>query len=385
MGNQPKIFVFLPTATILHREMLEGILSYAHQNGPWHFHLELEDFNRQPLNRIRYWGCTGIIALVRSHKEARRLYRTGLPTVFIGASTNFNRPGGDVAAATVQRDEEAVGRTAAEYYIKRQYHSFAYVGTSEQTPWSRRRQIGFAQRVKEEGFDCKVFPRLEGSKPEDYASESKRLCGWLATLPHPTGLFVVHDRRAQQILSCALEARLSVPHDIAILGVDDDQLLCTTASPTISSISLNGHGTGVIAAELLHKLMRGEPCERIVNPVRPEVTTRESTEVSAVQDPILSRALALIEKEYAEAFDLDDFCRRLNCSKRTLELKAKRILGTTISRHLMHVRLSAAKRLLASTPLPVAEIATQTGFCSPSHLGARLLAATGHTAKHYRP
>ena len=365
--------------------MLEGILSYAHQNGPWHFHLELEDFNRQPLKRIRYWGCTGIIALVRSHKEALRLYRTGLPTVFIGASTNLSKPGEDVAVAAVQRDEEAVGRTAAEYYIKRKYRSFAYVGTSEQTPWSRRRQIGFAQRVKEEGYECNVFPRLGGQKPEDYASESKRLCSWLAALPHPTGVFVVHDRRAQQILSCALEARLSVPHDIAILGVDDDQLLCTTASPTISSISLNGHGTGVIAAELLHKLMRGEPCERIVNPVTPAVTTRESTEASAVEDPILSRALALIEKEYAEAFDLDDFCRRLNCSKRTLELKAKRILGTTISRHLMHVRLSAAKRLLASTPLPVAEIAAQTGFCSPSHLGARLLAATGHTAKHYRP
>ena len=79
------------------------------------------------------------------------------------------------------------------------------------------------------------------------------------------------------------------------------------------------------------------------------------------------------------------FCAKLKCSKRTLELKAKRILGTTISKHLTHVRLSAAKRLLASTSLTVAQIAAQTGFCSPSHLGARLIAATGHTAKHYRP
>lgn len=385
MLKQPKIFVFLPTATFLHREMLEGILSYAHSNGPWRFHLELEDFNRQPLNRIRYWGCTGIIALVKSGKEANRLSRTGLPTVFLGASTNLPNPARTDNVVIVQRDEEAVGKAAADYFMKRGFDSFAYVGTSESTAWSMRRELGYRMRLRECGLDCVTFPKLGGDVPEDYANESRRLLKWLAALPYKTAIFVVHDRRAQQVLSCALEARLSIPNDIAVLGVDNDTLLCETAAPSISSISLNGHGTGQIAAELLDGLMRHElgPC--VVNPVKPEVITRESTDLSAVYDPVLSRALSLLEKDFAKPFDMGNFCAKLKCSKRTLEMKIQRHLGTTITRHLLELRLSAARRMLSTTKMTVAEIAAKTGFCSASHLGARLLSVTGNTTRHYRP
>lgn len=385
MEALPKILVILPTATFLHREMLEGILHYAHSRGPWRFHLELDDFNRQPLVRIRDWGCTGIIALVRTRREARRLLQTRLPTVFISASVPFGP--GDVrggAVSFVQRDEELVGRTAADYFLARNYRSFAYIGTATPTIWSERRKRGFVARVREAGGTAAVYRAAPADPARDYARESVALTRWLAALPRPCAAFVVHDRRACQVLACAQEAGLSVPEDLSILGVDNDPLLCESNSPTLSSISIDGHATGLAAANVLDDLLHRRAAPSVLEPVTPTVVPRESTDITAISDPILSRALAYFEAHVGDGLSMASVAGRLNCSVRTLQLKMRRQLGASPARKRLDIRLAAARRLLGTTRLPVADIALQTGFCSASHLGAALKKAFGRTAKSFR-
>ncbi len=381
----PKILVILPTATFLHREMLEGILNYAHGQGPWRFHLELDDFNRQPLVRIRDWGCTGIIALVRTRREANRLLRTGLPTVFVSASVPFGP--GDTHGETVsfvQRDEELVGRTAADYFLSRHYSSFAYVGTATPTIWSERRKRGFVARVRETGGTVAVYRGNTRDPIQDYARESVALTRWISSLPRPCAAFVVHDRRACQVLACAQEAGLSVPDDLSILGVDNDLILCKSNSPTLSSISIDGHATGFAAANALDNLLHRRSVPSVLEPVTPTVIPRESTDISAVSDPILSRALAYFETHAGDDLSMESIARHLNCSLRTLQLKMRRQLGTSPSSKLLDIRLAAARRLLGTTTRTVSDIALQTGFCSASHLGAAIKKAFGRTAKEFR-
>jgi LacI family transcriptional regulator len=368
-----QILVVFSKFDFTHRQMLGGILKYAHENcaSTWRTQLELKDIARRNIEELRGAGFDGIIAAVINPADRRKYFATGLPVVLyeptIAKWDHSRRPERSV---TFFNDHTAEGRTAAEYFIERGYRKFAYVGTPERIAWSEARRAGFMSTLSKSGFRCAVYPQRQGRI--DFMHESKRLERWLVKLPPGTALFAVHDERAQQIASLAGKAGISIPGHIAVLGVDDDELLCTTASPTLSSIPVYAAETGYRFAKALDDLLRGRSHDSVVRTCHTRVLTRQSTDISRIDDPFVSRAVEYMRRHLGDSVGGAAIAAAAHCSLRTLQIKMQSTLGRTPKEQFDFLRRTEAVALLANTSMSVDQVARACGFCGSSHLGLHL-------------
>jgi len=372
-GHPPRVLLVIPTANIIHRQILNGILRYAHQHGPWEFHMITGLFEEQGIRRTQEWGCTGANAFTDTRAQVDAVLGAAVPVVFINPPVHL--PGlSDLPLrhCCALRDHGAVGRSGADYYLDRQYTRFAYVGNVRSKPWATERAKGFVHRVAEQGFSCDVYPDLPREERDDFGLESKRLRAWLKALPKPVALMAAHDQRARQILEVCMDEGISVPHEIAVLGVSNDEILCETTTPSLSSIELDGENTGFDCAKLLDERMRGRaparrPCVLSLNMAR--VVTRRSTDTSCIADPLMAKAMAFIQEQLGAPLTVQEVARHLNVSRRLLELRARKAIGRTLCDEIQRLRLNRARSMLRNTKLTVSEIAVACGFYDPSHLG----------------
>ena len=372
-AHPPRVLLIISTANLIQRQVLNGILRYAHQYGPWEFHMITGLFEEQGIRRTREWGCTGAISLAETKSHVQAVLSAGVPVVFLNPPKHLLGPRSPLTQyPSVVRDQPGVGRAGADYFLNRQYTNFAFVGDVKNKPWSFERMKGFMERVKERGCRCDVYPLPPRNERNDFGMEQKRLRAWLRNLPKPVALMAARDLRARQVLDTCMDSRISVPHEIAVLGVDNDEILCETTTPSLSSIPLNGENTGYECAKLLDEQMRGtgstkESCVLTLGMV--SVVTRRSTDTTCVSDPLIARALAFIEASFSQPLTVADVARHLNISRRLLEMKARKFLGRTICEEIQRTRLNRARSMLRNTKLTVSEIAFDCGFYDPSHLG----------------
>ena len=378
--NVRKMLVVFSNIDVTHRRMLAGILHYARERcvPPWDIQLDLRDIQRRNSAELVAGGFDGIIAAVINPADRRKYFATGLPTVLFEPTfarmDSVRRPANNV---TFFNDHAAEGITAAEYFLARGYRSFAFVGTTVPLAWSDARCHGFVRRLAQEGLAPRIYAPPRGKAAADFTLESPRLEHWLRRLPRGTAVLAAHDLRAQQIVCAAQQAQVAIPDDIAVLGVDDDELLCTTASPQISSIPVAAEETGWRFAEAMSGLLDGRNPEPIVRTCHTRVVTRTSTDAFALPDPIVAKAISCMEKHLAEPLRGPDLAAAANCSLRTLQQKMLKTLGRTLRDELAAMRLAEAVRLLKETRLPISEVADRCGYCSVSHLGTRLKAELG--------
>ena len=379
-GRTPRILVVFSNIDATHRLMLEGILRYVHEKctPTWQVQLDLHDIARRNSSTILSGGFSGIIAAVINPADRRNYFRTGLPTVLFEPTLermdSAKRPRNNV---TFLNDHAAEGLTAAEYFLERGYRSFAYVGTAVPVEWSTSRLRGFAKRLEKAGIKPLVYPEPKGAAATDFTLEMPLLAKWLRRLPRGTAVFAAHDARAQQLETAARRTSVLIPDDIALLGVDDDKLLCETASPPISSIPVYAMETGWRFAEAMHGLLDGRYEPPVVRTCHTRVITRQSSDALALPDPIVAKAVSYAERHLHEQLKAETLASAANCSLRTLQSKILKTLGRTIKDEIAFLRQSASIKLIKDTEMPIAEIARACGFCSPSHLGVHIKKATG--------
>ncbi len=384
-GAMPHVFVTIPTANFSHRQILEGVLEYARERGPWLFHLITGDVAAQGLRRIDKWGCAGAISLSPSAGDVLRIARLGVPAVFIHPPAGRKTP--PRRCAFVIRDQRDLGRAAADYFVERGYRSFAFVGAPRPADWSDGRRDGFAGHLAALGFRCATYPDLTEVEAGDFAAEQPRLGRWLAALPRPTALYTVKDFRGQQILSTCLDFGLSVPRDIAVLSTDNDEIICETGTPALSSIALDGRATGRLCAKTLEALMEGSPgVRRLVRMADARIVTRASTDALATDDAVLARAFAALRRvqDAQGAPKIKDVARSMGVSARTLEEKARRHFGRPLRDVLRAQRLRDGLSMVENTTLPLDEIAARCGFCGASHFSRAVRAAFGRPPGAFR-
>ena len=374
----------LPTDKFLHRQILEGVLAYGHGHGPWQFHFATGDRYEQGLGKGRRWGCNGVIALVRDRVQMERILDTQLPAVLLNPPPSPERARPPHWATYVNRNQEDVGKTAAEYFLDRGYRNFAFIGTPTPTVWCERRLNGMADRLRRDGFACNVFPGAPKDAASNFDLESAHIARWIGTLPPKTGLYAAWDRRALQIIGICLDHGISIPGTIAILGTDNDEVLCESSSPSLSSIALDGRNAGMLCAQLLDRHMRGSRVEPLVDLAFPRIVTRQSTDETLIPDQFLSKALSIVRKDLSVKHTISEIAERLGVSKRTLELKANLVLGTTLKSEITRIRLNEAVRLISNTSLSMQAIAEKCGFCCASHLNTRFKAVFGHNPSVFR-
>ena len=258
------------------------------------------------------------------------------------------------------------------------------MGTPRPADWCSRRLKGLRNRLAAEGLECNAFPGAPEDERDDFDRESVHLAKWLRSLKPQTALYAAWDRRALQIISLCSELDIAVPESLSILGTDNDEVLCESSSPSLSSIALDGRNAGALCAKLLDAHMRGLSAEPLVDLAFPRIVTRQSTDKLLVPDAYLAKALAIVRKDLSTVRTIGDIAKQLHISRRSLEMKANLVLGNTLRSEINRIRLNEAVRLISNTSLPMSEIAEKCGFCCASHLNSRFKAAFGHTPSVFR-
>lgn len=274
-------------------------------------------------------------------------------------------------------DNAAIGNLAAEHFVSRGFREFAYCGYNG-INFSDVRRATFVTALEKVGFACHVFDARE-SDPDDFcenvvrgeryepkAREARSMRNWLRRLPKPVAVFCSHDLRAHQVLTLCRDIGITVPQEVAILGVDDDAILCGFTSPMLSSIDPNGFETGREAVRIAREMLRDPkvrsiPPQSFVKPLR--LIVRESTEVYPIDPPWLSDALVYINRNAANGISAADVFAHVGLSHTTVGSAFRLKLGVSVQDYLSKTRLSEACRLLQSGA-SVTDVAKRAGFSS---------------------
>jgi LacI family transcriptional regulator len=374
-----KVALLIETSNRYGRDLLYGVRDWMREGERWAIRFT-EQGRRAPLPTwLKDWQGDGIIARVDSPQIAAALRRTRLPVVDVSAerfSSEFSR---------VSIDNGAVARLAAEHLEAKGFSDFAYCG-DRRFLWSRQRGVEFRRCLAEKGRRCVDFGEPAGTAKPGSDAEIRAIARWLKGLPKPVGVFACYDGRALQVLEACQLLGLQVPDQVAVLGVDNDELVCELANPPLSSVQPNARRSGYEAAALLARLMGGEkkavaPTHQ-VQPVR--VVERQSTDVVAVADVKVAAALKFIRLHACEGMDVGDVLRAVPMSRTRLEQKFKALLGHSPHRQLVQQRIARAKHLLAESKIAISEVAEQAGFDNASYLSVAFRRETGLSPFAYR-
>lgn len=329
---------------------------------------------------LHEWRGDGIIARVDSPESAAALRRTGLPVVDVSAerfASEFPR---------VSVDNRAVSQLAAEHLLGKGFRNFAFCGDGRFI-WSKQRGGEFRRMLESAGHSCAMFDGIPASgRHRGSDAEIRGIADWLAGQSRPLGVFACYDGRAQQVIEACQLRNWHVPDDVAVLGVDNDEVLCELCSPPLSSVLPNARRTGYEAAAMLAHLMQGRPLasekSSYVEPVR--VVERQSTDVVAVADPKVAAALRFIRHHACEGANVGDVLRAVPMSRTLLERKFKALLGASPHRQIVRTKIERAKHLLVESEVSISVVAELAGFDNASYLSVAFRRETGESPYAYR-
>ncbi len=361
-----------------YRGVLRGIKSYADQARNWVFGMAAR--TNDLLLMVQTWRPAGALAFVYSDEMPHLLGTLGIPVVsFANTDESIHLP-------MVGVDDLAVGEMAARHLLERGFQHFAFVGCSK-FAFSNQREVGFKKTLAEFGFDCDSH---HDPHPLDAASvwawtAEPRLRQWLLQLPRPCGVFAANDSMGLRISDICRQSGLRIPEDIALLGVDDDDLFCGLAHPPLSSVKTPLERIGYEAAKMLaHLIAGGEPPKEplLFSPMH--VVTRNSTDVLAIADPDLAAAVRFIHQNAHRPIGIKQLLDDIGLSRRSLERKFQAVYKRSPFEELLRVRLQRAKDLLSGTDLPMSIVAEQSGFGTGKQLSMTFQKRLGMTPTTYR-
>jgi LacI family transcriptional regulator len=371
----PKVALLFEAYNSYARGQLVGVGEYILSRGPWQVHYAELSPQDPPPPWLASWDGHGIIIRGVNQRIARAVARVSIPVIDLSPTHLLpNRP-------WVKSDDSAIAQMAAQYFLERGFRHFAFCGEASLS-WSNRRGDGFDRCVRDAGHSCHRYGPARPPLSDD--AEVDLIGAWLQPLPKPVAVFACYDYRGQQVLEGCRRAGLAVPEEVAVLGVDNDEVLCALSPPPLSSIALNPRRVGWEAAALLAAAMRGDPTPPQAHFIPPiGVVTRQSSDILAVADPKIARALRFIREHAHEGIRVGDVLQHCPMARRALETRFRKLLGRTPRQEILRVQSNTVKELLVRTELPVWEIAERTGF-EPGYLSVVFKQQTGLAPYEYR-
>ncbi len=371
-----KVALLVETDRSYGRGLLRGLARWSHLHGPWSFFVEPGTI-RTEVPRLEEWGCEGVIARVVNDRVARQIAALGLPAVVLA----YTAGPGQIRLGTGSPGSE--GAMAAEHFLDRGFQNFAFCGYSEAV-YAGRQQV-FQARLAEAGWTVDVYRSPRVRKAGWWGVQQQHMVQWLSGLPKPVGLFAGNDDVGRRVLEACQTARLAVPDEVAVLGVDNDELLCELCNPPLSSIALSTEKAGFEAAAALERMMAGKRPDRAEIIVVPTaVVTRQSSDVMAMEDRDLAMAVRYIREHAAEPIHVEDVLKAVPLSRRAMECRFRRVLGRSPNAEILRVHVDRAKMLLTSTNMAMPWIAQHSGFATPDYMTFVFQRATGMKPLQYR-
>ncbi len=347
--------------------MLDGIREHAaSRRGKGEWHLRLFS-TRQPIEAMVGAPLEGVIAHVGKPEQLAALRRATRHVVCV---SNLNLA---LRVPRVVSDDEAVGRRGARRLLNRRFAHFAFAGHAGHG-YSELRERGFQAALREAGHAAVC---LAGSA-EEMAAAAR-------ALPRPLALMATNDRIGRLIVEALVRDGVRIPEEIAVLGVDNEEVDCELSPVPLSSIALSGVRIGLEAGRLLDRLMAGETPQKEPVLVPPgSIVIRRSTDVYATEDPMVARALRLMRERTAEFFTSQEVADALKVPRRTLDRRCRDALGRTTYEELTRCHVERARHLLAETDMPLADVAVESGFSDQQMLSVVFKKATGSTPGAFR-
>jgi LacI family transcriptional regulator len=365
--------------TDAHHGFFRGVARYARDHN-WHLDADMIYTAKIPIG----WQGDGIIAFIGYRDDLAEFIRSSrLPTVEISMG------GHDLKVPRVLGDNEMIGRLAAEHFLERGYRHFAWAPLMDDIV-NAERYRGFANRLAKEKFTCHVLsPANSRSAPSstcDWAVRRRALMQELCRLPKPLAAFGYNDCVAADLIDACDDANLLVPEAVAVMGVDNDTMLCECLRVPLSSVCHNLEGMAYQAAVLLNRLMAGKKAPKEVLRVPPTgVVTRRSTDILAVNNLEVAKALRFIHDQYSNPLlGVDDVVAATNLSRRPLEKAFHNELKRTLHDEIIRIRLQRVKHLLVTTGLSIKKLSQMTGFSSPNYLHRAFRDHVHTTPRKYR-
>ena len=285
--------------------------------------------------------------------------------------------------ACVTSDSPAVSRIAARELLRIGMSHFAFVSWFESVYWSDVKRDAFKKELESLGHTCTTFTPTKG-EARDEISLQRRLREWIKTLPSPCGIFTVSDVIGVQILSACKAVKVSVPEEVAILSVNNDEQICEATVPSLASIRLDYRRTGYLAAELLDRTMHGEKVKGHFTVPPGGIVRRASTRIFKRLDTESKLAVETIRRRACDGLMPKDVLSLCSCSRRLAEIRFKAATGRTITEELQSVRMERVHELLSRPDVPISAIANLCGWPSESFLRRLFRRTTGHSLSEER-
>jgi len=365
-------------------KVISGVALYMQRSTEFVTFTEEDALKNQRLPALRSWRGDGIIADFDDPNVATAVLRSKLPTVGFGGGFGWYPQNAGIPYFF--SDQRKIGEMAADHLMERGFQNFGYCdfARSATNVWGVERGGSFAARLAQHGFSCSLFhPPYKTVR--NWTSVLASIGNWLQSLPKPVGVMGANDRRAYHVLEACREHKIRVPEEVAVIGVDNDEMLCQLSNPALSSIEQGAKQIGYQAAALLDRMMRGARPRRrhyVIAPIA--IVTRRSTDVLAIEDPLILEAMAFIRSNSQHGINVTDVVKAVGVSRSTLESRFKASVGETIHAVIRRIQLDRARRLISETNLAMKEIAAHTGFKSIQHMTSLFGKAFGQTPGRYR-
>lgn len=379
MKSRRSVALLIETSNAYARGLLDGIVSYVTQHEPWSIFLPEQDRTAAPPKWLRSWRGDGIIARIETQEVAALVKGRKVPVVDVSAARRIPK------IPWVETDDRAIAQLGAQHLLERGFTNLAFV-SDPGFNWSLWRQQHFAETVRQARGNYhqhESISRLDANY--SWTREKRGLAKWLSSLPTPVGIMACYDIKAQQLLDVCRELDLAVPEQVAVIGADNDRLLCELSDPPMSSVIPDSKRAGYEAAKLLDRMMSGEQVDAEAVLIEPlGVETRQSTDILAIDDPDVAEVLRFLRLHACDGINVADVLKQTSLSRRALEGRFRKILGRTPHQEITRLRIDRVKQLLRSTELTLSQIADRTGYQHVEYLTVAFKKQTGIAPSKYR-
>jgi LacI family transcriptional regulator len=389
--SRRQVLLLVETSRAYGRRLVQGVAHYYREHGDWALCFKPHGLNDPPPPWLRGWEGDGILARIGNRRMANAVRQTGVPVIDLrGVVTETGMP-------FIGVDHRQVGKLAAEHCLERGFRHFGFCGLPRGVhPYMDALCDYFREFVEQAGYVCDVFKARLGpfpgeawehqqSRTSQWVDQQQRIAQWVQSLPKPVAVMACHDDRALQVLDACHRTGTLVPESVAVIGVDNDTHLCELAIPPLTSVDESPERIGYEAAALLDRLMDGAtvPEQPILIPPR-AVVTRQSTDVLATEDELVARAAHFISEHVCEGIRVRDVVAQVPVSRVTLALRFKEVFGRTIHEEIHRVQIARVKELLATTNLPIKQIARRAGFHYMEYMTRLFSHLVGESPARYR-
>jgi LacI family transcriptional regulator len=379
VNSPPQVALIIETSVIYGRRILAGVARYLRSHHRWSIFIEQHQLGAPPPNWLTSGRWDGILSRPTDQAMARLFRRMEVPVVDLNdLHENLNLP-------WVGSDHAAIGRMGASHLLERGFRNFAFCGFANEL-WSQQRYTGFCSGIRRKNVPISLYETpWRGPSMPRWDKDIEQIVQWLITLPKPVAIMTCNDVRGLHVLDACNRAGLLVPEEVAVVGVDDEEIMCELCSPPLSSVAPNPDRIGYAAAELLDTLMAQKSPRQLrisVDPIR--VFSRQSTDVMTVSDWAVASAARYMREQALHGCRVIDVLQKVNMSRATLEKRFRRHLNRSPKQEIRRLQIQRIQQLLVETDFTLERIAELSGFEHPEYMSVLFKRETGQTPGKYR-